>query len=467
MHIKLKPLNRRTFLRCSAGGLGTMIALPALHAMFDSDSAYAAQASGRPRFLAIYQPNGHQANTFNPSANGLRDLDFNGCNLAPIEPHMDAVTIFRNFRSTANASNGNHHLTAITSWLTGKPVPNDRAETHSISVDRFIANRYEETDPTGKSQHEALEASHFFDPANPGAGYNNEQKNWLSTDQNGNKIPTQMDLSAALERMFEGFDGDITAEQKEAVRRLKKSRIDFVMDDIHKLEDRIGAADRQILGSYLDNIRSLEQNLSQPLPEGAACQVPNEGMFEYQDKWGPRVGNNNGHDFIDLHWRDAMKLFAIGFQCEAIRSVAYMLETEAGESGYAEGPNGEPSLGNHHGLSHNPGGNGYGQRDRRLARVFADMLQLFKDTPVGDGNVLDNSMIVWGAGIGVNHSKDRVMAVVAGHAGSGTINHGALRDMNNQSQIPLMRTLLLHMGVIDESESFGDAGPNDEIEMTT
>ncbi len=468
MHIKLKPLNRRTFLRCGAGGLGTAIALPALQVMFGSDSAYAAEGGGQPRFLAIYQPNGHQANTFNPAANGLRDLNFDGCNLAPLAPHMDGITIFRNFQSTAASSGGNHHLTAITSWLTGKPVPNDQAVSHSISVDRFIADYYEEHAPTGKSQHEAIEGSHFYDPANPGTSYNNEQKNWLSTDKNGNKIPTQMDLSAALDRMFDGFDEDLSAEQKEATRLLKKSRIDYVMDDIHRLEDRLGAADRQILDSYLDRIRSLEQNLAQPVPDGAACEVPtSDGLFQYANRWGDNVSNSNGHNFIDLHWRDAMQLFAIGFQCEAIRSVAYMLETEAGESGYAEGPNGEPSLGNHHGLSHNPGGAGYGHRDRRMAQVFADMVQLFKDTPVGDGNLLDHSVAVWGAGIGVNHSKDRVMAVVAGHAGSGSINHGALRDMGNDSQIPLMRTLLLHMGIIDENESFGDAGPGDEIDMTS
>ena len=39
--------------------------------------------------------------------------------------------------------------------------------------------------------------------------------------------------------------------------------------------------------------------------------------------------------------------------------------------------------------------------------------------------------------------------------------------MGNQSQVPLMRSLLLHMGVMDDTESFGDAGPGDEIDMTS
>ncbi len=463
MHIKGKSLSRRTVLR---GGLGTAIALPALEVMFDSDAAYADGAAGHPRFIAIYQPNGHQANSFYPSGSGA-NLDFSGCNAAPLEPHMDAITIFRNFNGTNNASGGNPHLTAITSWLTGRPVPNDQAQTHSVSIDRWLADHYEEVAPTGKSQHEAVEASSFYDGANPGTSYNNEQKNWLSTDQNGNKIPTQMDLGAVLERMFDGIDGDLSAEQREAVRRLGKSRIDFVMQDVHKLDARLGSRDKQTVESYLDSIRKLENNLSQPLPENEGCAVPDASVFQYYDRWGERIGNLNGHDYVDLHWRDAMQLFSIGFQCEAIRSVAYMLETEAGESGHAQGPNGEPALSNHHGLSHNPSSAGYGQRDQRYASVFADMVQLFKDTPVADGTLLDQSLAIWGTGIGVNHSKDRVMATVAGHGGSGTIEHGKLRDMGNASQVPLMRSLLLHMGVLDEAESFGDAGPGDEIDMTS
>lgn len=463
MHIKRTPLSRRTLLR---GGLGTAIALPALEIMFGSDKAYAEGALGCPRFIAIYQPNGHKADAFYPSGSGA-DLDFSNCNAAPLEPHMSDLTLFRNFNGTNNASGGNPHLTAITSWLTGRPVPNDQAQTHSISVDRWIADYYEEHAPTGKSQHEAVEASSFYDGPNPGTSYNNEQKNWLSTDQNGNKIPTQMDLGAVLERMFDGIDGDLSAEQREAVRRLGKSRIDFVMEDVHKLEDRLGARDKQTVGSYLDSIRKLENNLSQPLPENESCEAPDASLFQHYDRWGERIDNANGHDYIDLHWRDAMHLFAIGFQCEAIRSVAYMLETEAGESPHAQGPNGEPALPNHHGLSHNPSDAGYGHRDRRYAQVFADMVQLFKDTPVGDGSLLDHSVAIWGTGIGVNHSKDRVMAAVAGHGGGATINHGKMRDMDNQSQVPLMRSLLLHMGVMDDTESFGDAGPGDEIDMTS
>lgn len=95
------------------------------------------------------------------------------------------------------------------------------------------------------------------------------------------------------------------------------------------------------------------------------------------------------------------------------------------------------------------------------------MVQLFKDTPIGDGSLLEHSIAIWGTGIGVNHSKDRVMATVAGHGGGATINHGKMRDMGDQSQIPLMRSLLLHMGVMDDTESFGDAGPGDEIDMTS
>ena len=448
-------ISRRHLLRCAAGGLGTAIALPPLEAMFGSDAAFAAAGRGRPRFLAIYQPNGHQAATFTPASAQLRNFDLRGTNSEPLSPIMDITTIFRRMTSASAPSEGNAHLTAIVSWLSAKPIPNDDSRVHSISADVFIAEHYEKVAPTGRRQHLALAGSPFIDPGR--TGYNNDMKSWLSSDRNGNRIQSDNNLVRTFDDLFRGADPGASQQQIDARRIAKKSVLDFVIGDIDALEKKLGAADKRVLSSYVDSIRDLEIRLDQlPAAGGtASCTKPNLTLSQYAPFAPDRTEPN-----MDRHWKETTQLLAVAFQCEAVRSVSYMIETEAGESGY-------PSQGlpDSHGLSHNPGTPGYGKRDRYHAQLYAEMIETFRKTPVADGNLMDNMLVLWGAGIGVNHSKTDLMAVLSGRVG--TVKHNALRDMGGRSAAGLIPAILKQLGVLPESEGFGVAKPGESFDLSS
>ncbi|MEN9578525.1 MAG: hypothetical protein RJA70_1534 [Pseudomonadota bacterium] len=456
--MKKQWLNRRTFLRCAAGGAGTMIAMPPLEAMFRSDTAFAQAGTDKPKFLAIYQPNGHHPRKFHPTG-GPRNLTFGAQAAAPLEPWMQHITIMKDMVGSHMMSDAmsNPHLIAIVSWLTGSPVPSAKSLTHKISADTYVAQHYDATAPTGKSQHLVISGSPFLDP---GGGYNNEQKDWVSSAANGEKIFATISLKDIVDDIFTGADPQVSDEQRKQRHAFDQSVLDFAMEDIGRIEARLGVADKATLGGYLENVRLMEQRLSAPLAAAPMLNV-DPAQFKFSRDWPKERADDLKNEFIDEHWKDTMQVLRVAFQADIIRSVSYMLETEAGESGYAN-----HGLPNSHGTSHGIN-DAYSQRDRMHGEIFVEMLKLFQDTPYAATNLLENTMIMWGAGIGESHSRDQQMAILAGYKGNG-INHGALRDLKNTgSAIPLMRTLLLHMGVLKETESFGDAGPNDLIDLTS
>ncbi len=483
--LKKTRLSRRALLRGGAGGLGVAIALPTLEVMFDTDRAYA-QASRPPRFLAIYQPNGHKADEFAPRAGGVTySPDLSGTNTSPLQRHMDVTTIFTNFQSNKAGGQGNAHLLAITSWLRGTHTVDDGdtsmrrftvGPNNRSSADAFVAQVYEERHPRmgGGSQHLVLRGSAFYDGGR--GGYNNRQKQWLSTAADGSRIDAEFDLTRVYDEMFAGADPDASAQEAQARLRLRRSVLDSVLPQVDELEGRLGANDRQTLESYFTNIRALETRLQAPGAERPTqVAVPNmDAIVQHQGSGHNSRGwyvddnyNGRGHNHIDYHWRDTARLLTVAFQNDTVRSVAYMLESEAGENHYVEGPNGEPGLGDNHGASH-ANNRAYGVRDFRHAQVYADMIDAFKDTPdVSGGRLIDHTMVLWGAGIGVTHSSDRVMAVMSGLTDpSYGIRHDAIRNMGGQSQKPLMQTILRRMGVLGDRETFGEGNePSDEVDL--
>ena len=487
MLLKKNRLSRRMFLRCSAGGLATTVSLPALEIMFSSDEAYAQAAVGPPRFLVIYQPNGHRASTFLPDTDQdfVRSPDLSGGNASPLQPHMDVTTVFKNFQSSKAGGAGNAHLLAITSWLRGTHTVDDSDTTMRrftvedgdySSADVLVARRYEANHPLpgGRSQHLVIRGSAFFDGGR--GGYNNRQKQWLSTAPDGSRIDAEFDLVKIYNNMFEGLDPDMSDQQAKARLTLKKSVLDAVLPDIAQLEQKLGARDKSTLDSYFTNIRTLEQRLQAEIDADRPVQIsvpPVSEVVRHKGEGHNANGwyvdddyNGRGHNHIVSHWRDTARLLTVAFQNDTVRSVAYMLETEAGENHYVDDAEGGPGLGDNHAASHNNNA-AYGRRDRQHAQAYAEMIEGFKATTVGDERLIDNTLVVWGAGIGVTHSSDRVMAVVSGLTDPKYgLRHDTLRNMKGASQKPFFQTLLKKLEVLPEGGTFGQGnGPNDDIDV--
>src|SRR6478752_723008 len=72
-------------------------------------------------------------------------------------------------------------------------------------------------------------------------------------------------------------------------------------------------------------------------------------------------------------------------------------------------------------------------------------LQQLKETPDGDGTMLDNSVVIYGSPMGNpnQHNHKRVPFLVAGHAG-GAIKGGVHLKAKNQTPLSNVMLSLLH-----------------------
>lgn len=84
-------------------------------------------------------------------------------------------------------------------------------------------------------------------------------------------------------------------------------------------------------------------------------------------------------------------------------------------------------------------------------------LEKLKNTPDGDGNLLDHSLIMYGSPMGDSnvHNHKRVPIVLAGHAGGKIKGNLHLREKDGTPMANVMLTMLQKLGV--QTPQFGDS----------
>jgi hypothetical protein len=150
-------------------------------------------------------------------------------------------------------------------------------------------------------------------------------------------------------------------------------------------------------------------------------------------------------------------LQVLAFQADITRVVTFQLARELNNRTYPEIGVADP----HHPTSH------HGNDPEKLAKIakintfhvglFAQFLEKLKATPDGDGSLLDNTVYLYGSGMGNSsiHDHENLPVLVAGGAASGM--RGG-RHIQYKSPMPLANvhlTLLERVGV--DLEKFGDS----------
>jgi hypothetical protein len=149
-------------------------------------------------------------------------------------------------------------------------------------------------------------------------------------------------------------------------------------------------------------------------------------------------------------------LMTLSFQTDSTRVATFLVSHDGGNRPYPFA--GVPS--GHHSMSH------HGNNPEKLASLakidhwhvtqFAYFLEKMKSVKEGNGTLLDNSMIVFGAGISDpnQHLHDNLPIVVAGRGG-GTITPGRHIKVDETPMTNLYLSLLDRMGA--PVERFGDS----------
>ena len=387
-----KALSRRTLLK----GAGAALALPMLDAM---TPAFAQAPKPIHRFQTVYIPNGMAMEYWLPATVG-RDFELTPV-LEPLARHREQMLVLSGLNANWNVA----HAGAGGSFLTGvtRGGSNEAEILADISVDQLLANQL------GKhTQLASLELS-MDAPALAGACTVNLScvyTHTLSWRGKTEPLPTEHNPRTVFERLF-GDSGSTAKDAREARLRQQSSILDAVLDKLSGLQTRLGASDRHLVHSYTDSLRDIERRI-QKAEEQIDLDLPEMD----QPAGVPPV--------FEEHMALMQDLQVLALQTDLTRVITFMMSKEQSARPYPQ--IGVPDA--HHPLSHH---NNVPELVERMSRInthhtslFADYLDKLAAIPEGDGNLLDNMTILYGAGISnstVHAGNNLPVLLVGGGAG--------------------------------------------------
>ena len=436
--ITRKSLSRRTFLR----GARTAVALPFLDAMVPAFAAKSPATKKPVRMAFLYVPNGIMMDGWNPDYEGkLGELPRI---LKPLEQHKEDIMLLGNLtHNTGRAllDGAGDHGRCCGSYLTGMQVKKTLVDIKAgVSCDQLVANE------VGKNtRFPSLEVG-LEDARQAGdcdSGYSCAYTNNLAWRSETQPLPPILDPRALFERLF-GDGTVLSPEARVALAAERKSILDYVMGDTQKLKGDLGPTDQRKLDEYLSSIREVERQIEKAAKDNAQID--------------PKMDKPYGvpADFAE-HFRLMTDMITIAFQADLTRVLTFLVTREGTSRAYRE--IGIPD--GHHPLTHHQGKPEHMEKVRQINEYhtaqFAKWLTKLKSIKEGDATLLDNSMIVYGAGLsdGNRHTHEDLPTLIAGRGGS----HFKLgRRMVARRETPmcnLFLTMMDRMGV--NVEHFGDA----------
>ncbi len=173
---------------------------------------------------------------------------------------------------------------------------------------------------------------------------------------------------------------------------------------------------------------------------------------------GSRSREVDNH-YIGEHARLTAELLA--FQCDVTRVATYMSSGEASKTKY---PEININIKFHDQISHNKGAynDEHHAIDTYHSELFAHFLEVFSDTPHGDGTLMDGTCLLFGSGLGNGdaHSMNNIGLLMAGNVGG--VNPGKYHaDMSGAPHSRLLNTLRDEMGLPAEKFAGRSGGTMD------
>ncbi|MDQ8182663.1 DUF1552 domain-containing protein [Pelagicoccus sp. SDUM812005] len=431
-----KSIPRRTFLK----GVGASFALPLLDAMVPAASVFGkTRALTQPvkRLGYVYMPMGCDITRWTPGSES---------NLDTLSPILESL------------ANVKDQISVLTNMELKPAYPGSHATSNSAFLSAARAKVTESTDYYLGTTADQVAAKHIGQSTQLPSlelamdllqtvgqcdnGYACVYQNNLSWSSPTTPLPAEAHPRLVFENLF-GEGG--SPEQRRAALKKRASLLDSVADDIRRLKRDLGAQDRDKVTEYLDSIREVERRIQKaesdtqenPLPD---LDRPTGVPAAYAD-----------------HARLMFDLQLLAYQGDITRISTFQLARETSNRAYPEIGVSDP----HHPLSHH-GGNA--DKIARMAKInafhvslFAEYLEKLKATPEGDSNLLDNSLILYGSGMGNpnNHDHTNLPTIVAGGAAAGMQGNRHIRYDKPTPLANLHLTLLDKVGV--PIESFGDS----------
>ena len=441
MIITKKALPRRTFLR----GIGATVALPLLDAMVPSMTALAKTPADPVRRLGfVYMPMGCDIATWTPPVEGrLRELSPSLQSLAPV---VDQLTVITNLE-LKNAYPGTH-ATSNAAFLSAAKAKWTESTDYYLgtTVDQIAAKQIGDQTllPSLEMSMDLLQMVGQCDN-----GYACVYQNNLSWSSPTSPLPAEAHPRIVFERLF--GEGGSAADRRAALQR-RASLLDWVREDITRLQLRLGPEDRTRVGQYLDTVREVERRIQKAEAETADDHLPDLD----RPVGVPAAYADHARLMFDLQ--------VLALQGDITRVITFQLARETSNRTYNEIGVPDP----HHPLTH------HGNDPAKIARMakinafhvslFAYFLEKLKSTPEGDGSLLDHSLYLYGSGMGNPNVHDHVnLPILVAGGAAGKVTGG--RHIKYAEPTPLAN---LHLTVLERvgvrMDAFADSkGKVDEL----
>ena len=452
MFLSKKHLSRRTMLR----GLGVAVGLPLLDSMVPAQTPLRkTAAAGKTRFAAIEIVHGAAGSTidgtekhyWSPEKTGA-DFEFTPT-LNSFEPLRDYITIvsgtdLNNASALARAEEGADHTRSSAVFLTAAhPKMTEGSDILlGTSVDQIYAQKFGQDTPLPSLQL-CIENVGSLSGA-CGYGYSCVYANTISWSSPTTPLPMEMDPRVAFETLF--GDG-ATVEERVRRRQADRSVLDVISHEVGRLQTGLSAGDRNRLSQYLDDIREIErriQRIEKYNSSGEARSLPDAPI--------------GVPDSFEEHVKLMFDLQVLAFAADVTRSIAFKLSRDVSSRVYPESAVKTPF----HALSH------HGERPEtiaefaRLNRYHASKAAYFveklRNTPDGEGNLLDHSLVLYGSPMGDSnvHNHKTLPILLAGHANGQLKGNLHVRCEPGTPMANLLMAVLRKLGVNDV-EKIGDS----------
>ena len=452
MFITQMHLSRRSALK----GIGATVALPFLEAMVPARTALAKTAAApRVRLAAFEMVHGSagatvvglQKNMWSPAATG-KAFDLSPSSLAPLEPFRDYLTIVsntdvRNAEAFELPEIGGDHFRSSAVFLTQCPPKQTQGSDvfAGTSLDQFYAAKVGGDTPIPSMQL-CIEA---IDQAGGCAyGYSCVYTDSISWASPKEPLPMIRDPRAAFDQLF-GVGA--TPAERATRRQRDKSILDFITGEVAKLQKDLGPADRARLSEYLDDVREIERRIQK-------VEASNS-TGEQRELPGAPVGVP---DSFAEHVRLMFDLQAVAFASDITRVFAFKLGRDGSSRAYPE----SGVTNGFHPASHHQDREDRIREFEKINRYHIAQLPYFLDklkkTPDGEGNLLDNTLLIYGSPMGNSnvHNHKRCPLFFAGHAG-GALKGGLHIKLADGT--PMANPLLgaMHALGMNDVKTFGDS----------
>ena len=442
MTISKLALPRRTFIR----GLGATVALPLLDAMVPAATALAKTAA-RPatRLGFVYIPNGVIQEQFVPAATGAGFAL--SPTLGPLAPVQDRLLVLSGLahRQADSFGDGNgDHPRATAAWLSGVHAWERRGRIGPTAIQLGttadqLAARELGTETPLPSLELVLEKPTAISCDSGDCFYSNT----ISWRDPTTPLEMEPHPRVVFERLF--GDGGTAADRRAQVRQTG-SILDSVTEEALSLERTLGPADR-----------NKAERVSRLGARSRAAHRAGRGPGRPGRNRPARPSDRHPRRLRGVRHADVRDLLALAWQADVTRVGTLMMARETS-------PRTFPQIGvpdQHHTVSHHRNDPDYMARKAKIdlyhVSLLSRFLQKLRETPDGDGNLLDHSMTVYGGGIGNGnlHEHTNLPCLVAGGAG-GRLKGG--RHLAYPEDTPMTNLLL---AVLDKAgvpaEKLGDS----------